>query len=158
MSQVVADMGGNNTASGGPAVTIMRVILAIVGVVSAELGIWATFAPRSFYTGFPGGGRHWISINGPYNEHFIRDFGGLNLALALLLLVAAMKFTPTLVRTAAGAALLFGIPHFVYHARHLSVFSGSDKAVNITLLGLSVLGPAIVLAWSFRKVQTPSLS
>jgi hypothetical protein len=46
----------------------------------------------------------------------------------------------------------------VYHARHADVFSGSDKAVNIILLGLSVLGPAIVLAWSFRKVQTPSLS
>ena len=61
-------------------------------------------------------------------------------------------------RTAAGAAVLFGLPHFVYHARHLSVFSGSDKVVNITLLGLSVIGPLIVLAWSFRKVQTPPLS
>jgi nucleoside-diphosphate-sugar epimerase len=158
LPEVVREMGGTKPGSGGPAVTIMRVILALLGVVSAELGIWATFAPRSFYTGFPGGGRHWISINGPYNEHFIRDFGGLNLALALLLLVAAWQFTPTLVRTAAGAALLFGVPHFVYHARHLSVFSGSDKVVNLTLLGLSVLGPLLVLAWSFRKVQTPSLS
>jgi hypothetical protein len=158
MPQVVAEMGGVKAGSGGPAITIMRLILAVLGVVSTELGIWATVAPQSFYDDFPGGGRHWISVNGPYNEHFIRDFGGLNLALALLLLVAAWKFTPTLVRTAAGAAVLFGLPHFVYHARHLSVFSGSDKVVNITLLGLSVIGPLIVLAWSFRKVQTPPLS
>jgi nucleoside-diphosphate-sugar epimerase len=158
LPQVVNEMGGISGGSGGPATMIMRAILAVLGLVSAELGIWATVAPRSFYDDFPGGGRHWILLNGPYNEHFIRDFGGLNLALALLLLVAAWKFTPTLVRTAAGAALLFGVPHFVYHARHADVFSGSDKAVNILLLGLSVLGPAIVLAWSFRKVQTPSLS
>jgi hypothetical protein len=138
---------------------IMRAILAIVGLVSAELGLWATFAPRSFYGDFPGGGRHWVSVNGLYNEHFVRDFGGLNLALALVLLVAAWKFTPTLVRTAGGAALLFGVPHFVYHARHLSVYSSSaDKVVNVTLLGLSVLGPLLVLAWSFRKVQPSSLS
>jgi hypothetical protein len=150
-------MGGSG-GSGGAAITVMRAVLALLGVVSAELGIWSTVAPRSFYDDFPGAGRHWISLNGPYNEHFIRDFGGLNLALALLLLVAAWKFTPTLVRTAAGAALLFGVPHFVYHARHASVFSGSDKFVNITLLGLSVLGPLVVLAWSFRKVQPQSLS
>jgi hypothetical protein len=153
---VVTEMGSANTSTKGG--VIMRAILAILGVVSAELGIWATVAPQSFYDDFPGGGRHWISLNGPYNEHFIRDFGALNLALALILLVAAWKFTPTLVRTAAGAAVLFGLPHFVYHARHVSVFSGSDKVVNMVALGLSVVGPLAVLGWSFRKVQPESLS
>src|SRR5205085_2338820 len=36
--------------------------------------------------------------------------------------------------------------------------TSTDKVVNMIALGLGVVGPAIVLVWSFRKVQTPSLS
>ena len=139
--------------------TIVRVVLGVLGLVSLELGVWATFAPRSFYDDFPGSGRHWVSIDGPYNEHFVRDFGGLNLALALLALVTVVKFTPTLVRTAAGAFALFGVPHFVYHMRHLGVFTAdSDKAANIVTLGLSAVAPLLVLGWSFRKERPTSSS
>ena len=155
--QVVAEMGGPDGRRRGSG--IVRVVLGVLGLVSLQLGVWATFAPRSFYDDFPGGSRHWIDINGPYNEHFIRDFGGLNLALALLAFVAVVKLTPTLVRTAAGAFALFGVPHFVYHMRHLHVFAtGSDKAVNVVLLGLSAVAPLVVLAWSLMKEPQPSSS
>ena len=137
--------------------TLPQVLLGLVGLVSLELGIWATFAPRSFYDDFPGGNGTWVSVNGPYNEHFIRDFGGLNLALAALLLVAAWKGGTTLIRLAAAGALLLGLPHFVYHARHTDVFTTTgDKVANIAALALAVAGPALALLLSVRREPRPA--
>jgi hypothetical protein len=125
--------------------TVSRVILALLAGTALLLGVWAEFAPRGFYDDFPGGGRHWVSADGPYNEHLVRDFGALNLALAFLLVVALVHLTPTLVRTAAIASLLFSVPHFVYHARHLDVLSSSDKVANMFSLGLAIGGPVVLL-------------
>jgi hypothetical protein len=77
-----------------------RAMLALAALVSVQLGLWAAPAPRSFYDDFPGGGRSWVSADGPYNEHLVRDFGSLNLAIAVVLAVAAWTTLPTLVRTA----------------------------------------------------------
>ena len=135
--------------------TVTRVILALLAATAAQLGLWATFAPRSFYEDFPGGGRHWVAIDGPYNEHLVRDFGGLNLALAFVLVIALVHLTPVLVRTAAGASLLFAIPHFVHHARHLDAFTSSaDKLTNMVLLGLAIGGPVVLLFLENGLVQT----
>ena len=137
--------------------SVPQVLLGLVGLVSLQLGVWATFAPRSFYDDFPGGNGTWVSVNGPYNEHFIRDFGGLNLALALLLLAAAVKGGTTLIRLAAGSALLFGLPHFVYHVRHVDVYNSSgDKVANVVSLALAIAGPALALLLSFKGPSGPS--
>ena len=72
---------------------------------SRSSGFWAAFAPRSFYADFPGAGRHWISPDGPYNQHLIRDVGELNLALFVVVLAAAVTLSLPLVRAAlAGDA------------------------------------------------------
>ena len=63
------------------------ILLATAGMV---VGVWALLAPQSFYDDFPGGGRSWVSVFPPYNEHLVRDVGGLNLALAVLLVFAAI--------------------------------------------------------------------
>jgi hypothetical protein len=127
---------------------IGRVLLWISAVTSAQLGVWAAFAPRSFYDDFPGGGRTWVSVNGPYNEHFVRDFGDLNLALAVMLGVAAWTLVPLVVRTAAVAYAVYGLPHLVYHLRHLDVFDASDKVANtvalVLALGAAVIGAALL--------------
>jgi hypothetical protein len=127
--------------------TALRIVLWIVALTSLELGVWASFWPRQFFTTFPGGGRTWVAVNGPYNEHFIRDFGGLNLALAALFIVAAVTLSTLLIRTAAVSYVLFALPHFVYHARHLDVYSAAgDKVANMATLGLSVVLPLAALA------------
>ena len=54
------------------------------------VGGWQTLAPASFYTDFPGAGRHWVSVDGPYNEHLLRDVGQGNLALGVVALVALL--------------------------------------------------------------------
>ena len=129
----------------------MRVLLAIMAATYGLVGAWAAFAPRSFYDDFPGGGRHWVSADGPYNEHLVRDVGVLNLALALVVVVAAVQLGVTLVRLAAGASLVYGLPHFVYHLRHLDLYSSSDQVANVFSLGLGVVAPVLLLALSARS-------
>ncbi|HTO00773.1 MAG TPA: hypothetical protein VL068_08885, partial [Microthrixaceae bacterium] len=81
-----------------------RLALGYLALNSLVVGIWAQFAPRSFYDDFPGFGAVWVAVDGPYNEHLVRDVGGLNLALAVVLIAALVTLTPTLVMTAAIAS------------------------------------------------------
>jgi hypothetical protein len=130
---------------------VIRVGLIVMAVQEAMLGVWASIAPRHFYDTFPGGGRTWVSVDGPYNEHLLRDFGGLNLGLAIMAAVAAWLLTPAAVRTAAAALLAFGAPHLLYHATHLDVYDGLDKGANVVALSLAVAIPAIVLVASLAR-------
>ena len=36
--------------------TVLRIGLAVLAVPALVIGVWAAFAPRSFYDDFPGGG------------------------------------------------------------------------------------------------------
>ena len=133
--------------------TLSRVILALLTFSALTVGLWALLAPESFYDDFPGGGRSWVSVDGPYNEHLVRDVGALNLALAVITIVALVRLAPTIVLVAAGAWLVWSIPHFIYHATHLDVYSSSDKVANMVSLGLAVIGPVVlVLLQSTSKV------
>lgn len=131
----------------------IRILLGILALSSLQLGVWATFWPHQFFRTFPGGGRTWVALNGPYNEHLVRDFGGLNLALALFLVVAVVTMSVTIVRTASVGYLIFGVPHLVYHLRHLDVFSSTDKAINAVILSLAVLAALGALLLSLPAAQ-----
>ena len=124
-------------------------MLGALTASSGLLGVWAVAGPRSFYDSFPNG-RGWVAADGPYNEHLVRDFGGLNLALAVIGAVAVVKFTPLLVRTAAAAMLAFGVPHLLYHATHLDVYEGFDLVANVASLSASVVLAVAVLALAGR--------
>ncbi len=124
---------------------ILLFLLGGLAVADGALGLWATFSPRGFYDDFPGGGRTWVSVDGPYNEHLVRDFGSLNLALAVMLAVAAVTLAPLIVRAVAVATIVYGVPHLIYHLRHLDPYDGSDAVANITSLSLAVLAPVAVL-------------
>jgi fructose-specific phosphotransferase system IIC component len=131
------------------ATTWTRIGIGYITVGFALVGFWAAFAPRSFYTDFPGAGRHWISPDGPYNQHLIRDVGELNLALMVVTLAAAVTLSLPLVRAALAATLVNGVLHVVYHAGHVDMFSSSDQ---IAIIGSLVLAPvvALVLLVTFR--------
>jgi hypothetical protein len=124
---------------------VVRVLLALMAISSGFIGLWALLAPRSFYDDFPGAGRHWVSADGPYNEHLVRDVGGLNLALTVVVVVAAITLVRVLVQTAAVSSLVFGIPHFAYHAAHTDLYSSSDSAATLFSLGLAIVLPIVVL-------------
>lgn len=144
---VVEAMGG----AGPPTVGLLaRLGLLVLTLSSLELGLWATLAPHSFYGSFPGGGRHWVALDGPFNQHLVRDFGALNLALTLVTVVALVGGTRLLVSLAAGAWLLWSIPHLLYHLFHLGVYDTADKIGNAVTLSLAVVIPAIVLWAAYR--------
>ena len=134
---------------------VVRVVLALWAAVSVQLAIWATFAPRSFYDDYPGFGREWVRVNGPYNEHFVRDFGALNLALAVVTVAALVTLSRPMVIAVAVAWLAWSVPHLVYHLRHLDVFSSGDKVVNVFLLAsLPVLAVVVLVLTLQRPART----
>jgi hypothetical protein len=124
---------------------LVRAGCLILAAVSAELGVWAAFFPRHFYTHFPGAGRVWVSPDGPYNQHLVRDFGHYNLAFVVLFVGAALTSYRPLRQLVLLAYLVQAIPHLVYHARHLSVYASTDKVLNMVSLGLAVLLPIVLL-------------
>jgi hypothetical protein len=129
------------------AVRLALVLLFVQGVI---VGAWAAAWPRSFYDDFPGGGRTWVAVDGPYNEHLVRDFGDLNLALAVVTLVALVAFTRVIALAAALGWIVYQAPHLVYHLRHLDLYDTSDKVANVTSLVLALALPIVVLVGARR--------
>jgi hypothetical protein len=132
--------------------------LAVRVPASVRLGLWAMaflsllsgiqqqFAPRSFYDDFPGFGMHWVVVDGPYNEHLLRDIGGTNLALAVVILFAIAQPTSGLVRAVAASILVAQVPHFIYHSAHLDLLPATlDRVLQTASLALTLAIPIIVL-------------
>ena len=131
--------------------TVVRIALALLAVVGLQVGLWAAFAPQSFYDDFPGAGRVWVSVDGPYNQHLIRDVGALNLALAVVAIVAFVTLSRAAVLAAGGWWLAYGVPHLVYHLRHLDPLEGADQVAVPVSLFLSVVLGALVLWTGWRN-------
>ena len=127
-----------------------RIALGYLALISLEIGLWAQFAPRSFYDHFPGLGRAWVNVNGPYNEHLVRDVGGLNLALAAVLIVAFITLSRPTIIAASVASLLYGIPHLVFHIANTDGLSNSDIAISLGGLALFAVVPIALIIVSSR--------
>lgn len=133
---------------------VARIILALLVMVGVVVGVWAAFDPHGFYRNFPGGGRQWVAVDGPYNQHFVRDFGALNLALVAVTLVAFWRPRRELLIAVAVGNLAYDIPHLVYHLRHLDVYDTADKIANVASLGSALVLPLLLLAVAVRRADT----
>jgi hypothetical protein len=131
-----------------------RYALLVLAVSQASTGLWALLAPRSFYDDFPAGRGGWVSALGPYNEHLTIDYGSLSLALVTVLVAAAVILERRLVLVAAGAYLVWSVPHFVYHMITLDKYGTTDAIGNVVTLAVTVGLPAAVLAVARRDVRT----
>ena len=127
-----------------------------MAIPALEIGIWATLAPQSFFNSFPGGGRHWIAVDGAFNEHLVRDFGALNLALAFVLIVALVVGSRLLVTTAAVAYLLWAVPHALYHFFNMQVLDSGDQIANGISLAFSVAVPIVIIVLAYRTKPASS--
>ena len=125
---------------------LRQVALIVIAFSTGLVGLWATIAPKSFYEDFPGAGRVWVAVDGPYNEHLVRDVGSLNLGLAFVAVLALITGSTLVARAAGGAALLYGVPHLLYHATHLDPYDSDDKVALIFSLGIAVLAAVLAVA------------
>ena len=123
---------------------MQRAVLGYLALTAALIGAWAQFAPRSFYDDFPGIGAPWVSVDGPYNEHLVRDVGGLYLAMTVVLVAAGVTLLRPMVLTAAVAMLATGVPHLIYHLFHTDGLSSSSVAASISGL-VAIVGLPILL-------------
>jgi len=130
--------------------TAIRVALGALAAVQVFDGLYALFAPRSFYGDFPLG-RGWVEALPAYNEHLVRDVGGLFLATGAVLLAAAWTLERRLVAVAAGSFLLFSVPHTTYHLLNLGPYDTADAVGNVVALLATVVLPIWVLAELYRQ-------
>lgn len=116
-------------------------LAALIGsiVIAAVVGTWAYFFPGQFYDHFPAVLGEWISQDGPYNEHLIRDHGAQYLALGLASIFGLFWHSQIGYRLLGIAWTTFGVLHFLYHVTHLSHMSVSDQIGQVIVLGFAVL-------------------
>ena len=123
----------------------VRGVLTVLLVALLGVGAWALLAPASFHADFPLD-RAWVSLDGPYNEHLVRDVGALNLALATLVGWAVATPTRERVIVVATVMLVYAIPHLLYHATHLGPFGPADAVAQVLVLAGMVVAPLWLLA------------
>lgn len=128
-----------------------RIALGYLIVVSTQIGVWAVIAPQSFYDDFPGLGRTWVSIDGPFNEHLVRDVGALNLALTAVFVVAWWRVEKYLLIAAGAAALAWGLPHAIYHLANTDGLDTVDLLTSLSgLILFAVIGGGLL--WAARTI------
>jgi hypothetical protein len=135
---------------------IGRLHLAAAGILTlsaAYVGGWASLSPRGFYDAFPGLNRVWVSVDGPFNEHLVRDVGGLYLGLAVAGVLALLWRDGRSFVMLGAAWSVFSVLHLGYHLGHLGPLASTlDKAgeagsLTVTLL----LALALLLPGRDRK-------
>lgn len=125
---------------------ILRAGLLVGLLVQLASGVWPLLWPRHFYATFPIPGHPWQAWQPAYNEHLIRDFGALNLVLALLFAVAAYTMDTLMTRTALVGYLIFAVPHLIFHLNHLHGLPIVDAVAQVVSLSIGVAGPIFLLA------------
>jgi hypothetical protein len=135
---------------------VVRAGLGFLAVLQAIIGVWALFAPTSFYSSFPLPGHAWVSLLPPYNEHLVRDVGELSLALTVVLVAAAVIGQRLLCAVAVAAIAVYAVPHAIFHFLHLEGFPTSDAIAQTIGIALHLLVIAVVawLLWRERRRTT----
>jgi hypothetical protein len=123
----------------------LRGWLTLLCLQAGVVAGWALLAPRSFYSNFPGIAGSWVKALPPYNEHLVRDVGGLYLGFALLFALAASSLDRTLVKAALGSWLPFALLHLYFHVTHMERLGGMAKVVQTIALAAIVVIPAALL-------------
>ena len=132
-----------------------RILLGLSVALALYVGLWAAAFPDSFYSSFPGLGLHWVASDGPFDEHLIRDVGGLYLGLGAASLAAIFSASATLARVVGLGWLVFDAIHLGYHVTHLDG-STFDRVGNVVSLGF-FLAVAVFLVLPPRRKLAPAV-
>jgi hypothetical protein len=124
---------------------LRRIILGILVLSAVFVGLWAAAFPESFYSSFPGFGQHWVGADGPYNEHLVRDVGGLYLGFAAAAVAAIVVRTTTAGRVIGVGWTLFGLLHICYHLGHPERTALAQVGTVVSLAVDLALGMLLIL-------------
>jgi hypothetical protein len=116
---------------------LIRLLVAGLGAVTLLSGLWAFFAPESFF--------EVLATFEPYNRHFIHDVGAFQIGLGVMLLGALVwKDSLLTVLVAYGvASVMHAISHWV--DRDL----GGNPSIDLPgLFGLAALVVAATIVYS----------
>jgi hypothetical protein len=139
-------MTESETAASRTTSALARALVGFLALTQVIIGVWALFAPESFYRGFPGAGQAWVSLLPPYNEHLITDVGELSLALAVVLGAAVITGQWLLSVVAIIAFAVYTVPHMIFHSFHLEGFSRTGAIAQTVGFAVQLLATAAV-AW-----------
>ncbi|WP_062440605.1 hypothetical protein [Herbidospora daliensis] len=128
----------------------LRAGLLALAALQTLVSVWQYVFPRSFFDDFP-----TVSLDPPYNEHFVSDIGGLGLALTAMLFYAAWVMDRRVVLTALIGYLIYAGTHFIFHVRHFDHFSLRDAIGVGTGLGLEWALALVLLyvAWRHHRAS-----
>ena len=133
----------------------MNALLAWFAFFGLVSGVWQFVAPRSFYDDFPGFGRHWVDVDGPFNEHLLRGVGQGNLAFGVVALVALLT-GGVLARATGLAAVAANLPHHAYHQVHVDVLHAvSDQVLQTVTLSLVSVSAVLLAVLAFGLPVRP---
>jgi hypothetical protein len=134
----------------------VRILLGFFAVEGLLVGGWQLLAPRSFWTDFPGLGRHWVSGDGGYNEHLLRDVGQGTLAIGLVAVIGLVSGSVWVARATGLAALVANLPHQLYHQTHLDRLpTDLDRVLQTAVLSLVSLAAVVLTVLAFRLPVHP---
>ena len=135
---------------------VVRAILLVAAVSNGGIGVWATLSPRGWFDDFPGFGKVWVAVDGPFNEHLVRDVAAWSLALTILTVAAAWTLERRFVIAAGAALAVQNVLHAQYHLSAPNPFdSTSEQAQSVSgIVLLAVLG-AVVAVLAYRS-PTPT--
>ena len=95
-----------------------------------------------------------MSVDGPYNEHLVRDVGGLQLGMAVVCFAAFLRPGVALVRAAALASVAWQAPHLVYHFVHVGDLPTlGDRVAQSAALAFTLVVAFAVLVATWRPVR-----
>jgi hypothetical protein len=130
------------------AVTVLLGWFALSGLVT---GLWQAAFPVSFHADFPGMGHHWVSPDGPFNEHLMRDVGQGGLAIGTVALVALCTGVVWLARAVGLAEVVGALPHQLYHQTHVSFLpTSADQVLQSVALAAVSLAAVALAVLAFR--------
>ncbi|MBL7255610.1 hypothetical protein [Paractinoplanes lichenicola] len=118
--------------------------LYTLAALQTFVSLWQYFLPRSFYDNFP-----TVQLDPPYNEHLVTDVGGLGLALAATLWIAAWLIDTKVALAALTGYLIYAATHFAYHVTNFDNFSLGEALGVGTGLGIEVV-LALLLLYTAR--------
>ena len=125
--------------------TVQVAALAGTVVIGSTLGLWAYVWPVGFFERFPIVLGEWISRDGPFNEHLVRDHGAMYLALAAAGLYGLVQRGGAVMRALGVVWTVFGILHVAYHVSHLAHLSAVEATGQLTALVVALTLGVILL-------------